>query len=80
MLIRLVYIKSKMSRADKKLYYMCAVREKVIIADFTHSEFSRAKANYQQFTNDVLSHLTRGTFVLPYKEYSECEAGWSTWS
>lgn len=53
---------------EKKLYYMCVAKERIILADFTKSEMSRSKANFQQFTNEILSKLSKGTFVLPYKE------------
>lgn len=53
---------------EKKLYYMCAVRDKTILADFAKTEVSRSKSNFQQFTNEILAKIGRGTFVLPYQE------------
>jgi hypothetical protein len=59
-----------MSLKDPKLYYMCVVRDRTILADYSSSEYIKAKSNYQMFTNEKLASLTRGTYNLGYKEYT----------
>jgi len=53
---------------DKKLYYLCVVKDQIILADFMKGDTGGKKANFQQFTNGILARMATGTYKLPYNE------------
>jgi len=48
---------------SKVIHYMVVAQYQKVLADF-----SKGKANYEQFTSSILKGLKKGRYSLPYEQ------------